>query len=210
MMILLEKKDVNTRTSNERVKGLHTALLEIHKNNIQGDIIECGIFMGGNIIIAKTFFDSVNDKRKYHCFDTFTGMIEPSQEDGIVAKEKWNKKSNSWCKASLEKVKDEFAKHNKLDNSVSFIVGDVANTLLQEHNIPERIALLRLDTDWYESTLIELKILYPKLVSGGYLIIDDYGHWDGAKKAVDEYFGEDFVSIYFTKLDYTGIMIKKA
>jgi len=128
-MILLEKKDVCTMTSNERVKGLHTALLDIYKNNVYGDIVECGVYKGGNIIIAKVFFDSINDKRRYYCFDTFTGMVEPGVEDGPKAKRKWNMKPDSWCRAFLDEVKSEFKKHNVLDNMVSFIEGDVSSTL---------------------------------------------------------------------------------
>lgn len=208
-MKLLRKKDVDTLTSEARVKGLHTALLAIHKNNIQGDIIECGVFRGGNIIIAKTFFDSVDDVRRYYCFDTFTGMTAPTEVDGTKANTKWGFAKAAWCRAFLDEVKDEFEKHNCLDDSVSFIEGDVAVTLLDEQHLSEKIALLRLDTDWYESTLIELKILYPRLVSGGYLIIDDYGAWEGARKAVDEYFGKKFVEERFIRLDDTGIMFKR-
>ena len=67
--------------------------------------------------------------------------------------------------------------------------------------MPERIALLRIDTDWYESTRHELVHLYPRLSPGGVLIIDDYGHWQGARKAVDEYFQ---AGLFLNHIDYTG------
>ena len=74
---------------------------------------------------------------------------------------------------------------------MKFIKGKVENSLLESSNLHEKISLLRLDTDWYESTLIELEILYPKLAKGGILILDDYGDWLGSKKAVDEYIKEN-------------------
>jgi hypothetical protein len=77
--------------------------------------------------------------------------------------------------------------------------------LNQMNNIPEQISLLRLDTDWYESTLKELNVLYPKITKGGICIIDDYGHWQGCKKAVHEYFNNDLPKYEY--IDYTGIII---
>lgn len=205
-MILLNKTDVITMTSVERVVGLHTALLDIYSNNISGDIVECGVYLGGNIIISKVFFDSVGDySRNYYCYDTFTGMTKPSILDGP--------KSLGWqdavkCEASLESVKNEFNKFNILDDRVKFIVGDVCNTLKEIK--PDKIAILRLDTDFYQSTKVELRELYHRLVPGGFLIIDDYGHWQGCRIAVDEFFGQEFIKNNFQFLDYTGIMYKKS
>jgi predicted O-methyltransferase YrrM len=92
-----------------------------------------------------------------------------------------------------------------LSPSVRFVEGDVVQSLKIESNLPESISVLRLDTDWYESTRAELEVLYPRLSPGGVLIIDDYGHWGGAKKAVDEYFrGRPKPLLQYT--DYTGRM----
>ena len=88
--------------------------------------------------------------------------------------------------------------------SFSFIKGDVCETLKSPQNIPEKISVLRLDTDWYESTKAELEELYPKLSNGGVLIIDDYGHWQGARKAVDEYFSSQQYKPLFNVIDRTG------
>lgn len=78
----------------------------------------------------------------------------------------------------------------ELSSQVILIEGDVLETLVKTQNIPGKISVLRLDTDWYESTKKELEVLYPKLAVGGVLMIDDYGYWGGAKKAVDEYFAD--------------------
>lgn len=82
--------------------------------------------------------------------------------------------------------------------------GDVEQTLLDESNHPARISLLRLDTDWYHSTRVELEQLYPLLSPGGVLIIDDYGHWEGCRKAVDEYFAANRIRMFLQRIDYTG------
>jgi O-methyltransferase len=90
------------------------------------------------------------------------------------------------------------------------VQGDVVQTLRHEANLPEEIALLRLDTDWYASTIVELKVLYPRLAIGGILIVDDYGHWQGSKKAVDEYFA-DKPETWETveRIDYSAISMTR-
>jgi hypothetical protein len=82
------------------------------------------------------------------------------------------------------------------------IAGKVEETL-PEH-APESIALLRLDTDWYESTRHELEHLFPRVVAGGVLLLDDYGHWKGSRKAVDEYFAAQGITMLLNRVDYTG------
>ena len=113
------------------------------------------------------------------------------------------------CYSSLTEVKENLSK-TKFDNDkLKFIVGDVSETLVIENNKPDKISLLRLDTDWYKSTKDELIHLYPKLINGGVLIIDDYGHWEGSKIATDEYFKENNISVEIIKIDYTGVKIIK-
>lgn len=207
-MILLEKNQVETMTSPERISGLHRALISVYENGIKGDFVECGVYKGGNIIIAKKFFDSVEQYDiNFYCFDTFSGMTEPGEKDSGKAHKTWNKKAK--CEAALNVVLDQFKKHQIYDNRIQIIEGDVRETLLSIANLPEKISILRLDTDFYDSTKIELETLFSKLSVGGFLIIDDYGHWQGCKAAVDEFFTETFVQENFEKLDYTGIMWQK-
>ena len=99
------------------------------------------------------------------------------------------KEKNIWAYSSINEVEDNIKKKVP-DNDIKLIKGPVEQTLLQEINLPKKISLLRLDTDFYESTKVELEILYPRLVSGGFLIIDDYGHWKGSRKAVNDYFDD--------------------
>ena len=171
------------------IKSLHY----INKNKMIGDIVECGIWRGGNLFLAKKIQDKYYNeiKRKFYGFDTFEGMTEPSVHDGEKINEiyqSFKDKNEPWTKASLDDVKNSSKKLFSDINQFNFIKGKVEETLLDKKNLPNKISLLRLDTDLYESTKIELEILYPLLVEKGILIIDDYGDFQGCRKAVDEYF----------------------
>jgi hypothetical protein len=135
-------------------------------------------------------------------------MSKPTQFDmsyNILAEE-YLKMGPDLCYSSYEEFCKNISKETSFEN-IKVIKGKVEDTLLEEMNLPENISILRLDTDWYESTKIELEILYKRLVKGGILILDDYGHWTGAKKAVDEYFGED---VWLHYVDYScRYVIKK-
>ena len=173
------------------IKSLHY----INKKKVIGDIVECGIWRGGNLFLAKKIQDKYYKeiKRKLYGFDTFEGMPEPSIHDGVKVNktyQNFKNKNEPWTKASLDDVKN-FSKKLFLDiDEFNFIKGKVEDTLKDKKNLPNKISLLRLDTDLYESTKIELNILYPLLVEKGILIIDDYGDFQGCRKAVDEYFSD--------------------
>jgi len=173
---------------------------------LEGDFVECGVWRGGNSIAAKMIFDRERADKDVWLFDTFAGMTAPTHADTTTWSDKATEEAfaerqagghNEWCYASIEDVKRKFP---NLDR-VRFVKGDVVETLKGE--LPERIAVLRLDTDFYESTKAELEALYPRLVSGGVLIIDDYGHWDGARRAADEYFASVPRPLFHAS-DYTG------
>ena len=146
-------------------------------------------------------------------FDTFEGMTAPTNVDveainQIPAESKFlesqKETHNEWCYASIEDVRQNCLDSGLEMNSFKLIKGDVCETLKVSENIPTHISVLRLDTDWYESTKAELEILYPKLSNKGVLIIDDYGHWEGARKAVDEYFLSQKYKPLFNVIDRTG------
>lgn len=202
-----------TMTSSQRIWSLITATTYVIKNNIKGDFVECGVWRGGSsMAVARTLL-ALNDRsRALHLYDTFSGMTEPTQFDveatsGLQADALLNTTSkgdgnNIWCIASKEDVSMNMAKTGYPSEKVNYVVGDVSKTL--QTPFPNEIALLRLDTDWYESTKIELEILFPRLVPGGICIIDDYGHWAGARRAVDEYFAKNNLSPWMHVIDETG------
>ena len=97
------------------------------------------------------------------------------------------------------------------ENKIHYIVGDVLESLKDNKNIPEKIAILRLDTDWYESSKFELEKLYDSVVVGGLIIFDDYYHWDGQRKATDDFFKSRNINYEFvnTNNGKTSVIIKK-
>jgi O-methyltransferase len=183
-------------SSDERLFATIMACRYVVERDIDGDFVECGVWRGGNSIIAADVFKNMASRKLAWLFDTFAGMTEPTSLDvnylGEIADGKYRNTlrdgHSDWCYSPIEEVRANFEKAGLLGERVKFVKGDVAHTLAQADNLPQTIAVLRLDTDWYESTKAELDALYPRLSRGGVLIIDDYGHWGGARKAVDEYF----------------------
>lgn len=198
-------------TSAERIECLYVALSNVVKFNKPGAIVECGVYKAGNILgVMEFLFRSKDTSRTIWLYDTFSGMTPPEEVDidfnNNPASKVMGEKSLHF---SLEEVKQVLSNSSYPKDKLKFVVGPVEQTLMKEENIPDKIALLRLDTDWYSSTKKELEVLYPKLITKGALIIDDYGHWKGARKATDEYFEKlgGFPSKY--SIDYTGILITK-
>jgi len=182
------------------------------QSKIEGDFVECGVWRGGNSIIALQIINKLNENKNIWLYDTFEGMTKPTEYDyenttgkkAIIEYNNNKRDDNSnWCYASLEDVKENINSF-KFSSKINYIKGDISETLKDYKNIPEKISVLRLDTDWYESTKKELEMLYPKLSVGGVLIIDDYGHWGGCKKAVDEYFKKNVRKPLLIPSDYTG------
>ena len=182
------------------------ALRHIEARNVEGDIVECGVWRGGNLVIAGLMRREMGFDRRIWAYDTFAGMTAPSEADfksgaeGLDANDKFYQLErgdhNEWCYASLDDVRRNFESRTE-SSDLHTIKGPVQKTLLDPQNLPERIALLRLDTDFYDSTKIEMDVLYPRLAKGGVLIIDDYGEWAGARKAVDEYFAGQHVWLHY-------------
>jgi O-methyltransferase len=201
-----------TMTSPERIFSLCEAVKYIQQNNIEGDFVECGVWKGGSMMaVAETLLQGGNSSRDLYLFDTFEGMSPPTENDvdiaGIKAESLLDRSSKEmaesvWCRATLDIVKQALAKTGYPNERIHFIKGMVEQTI--PSYVPDKIALLRLDTDWYESTKHEMEYLFPRLVKGGVLIIDDYGHWQGARKAVDEYLEKNDVKILLNRIDYTG------
>jgi O-methyltransferase len=185
-------------SSDERLFATIMACKYVVEHNIGGDFVECGVWRGGNSILAAEVFRSLHSGKNVWLFDTFAGMTEPTDADINVRGERAEVKfratqrnnGSDWCYSPIEEVQANFAAVGLLGPQVRFVKGDVARTLAGSEELPTSIAVLRLDTDWYESTRLELEILYPRLAPGGILIVDDYGHWGGARKAVDEYFSQ--------------------
>ena len=204
-----------TMTSLERRASLIGAVDHIVKHGIAGDIVECGVWRGGSMmLVALALMARGDTSRDLYLFDTFEGMSEPSEHDRALSGEsaeaqlqRTSRDHPLWAVASLEDVQANIAATGYPAARVHYVKGKVEDTI--PATIAERIALLRLDTDWYESTRHELQHLYPRLSRHGVLIIDDYGHWQGARQAVDEYFADSPEPVFLHRVDYTARLVVK-
>lgn len=215
-MELYNQCKTETMTSVERMYGLYKACEYVTKNKVSGDFVECGVWRGGSSMMAAKTFKALGDlNRNFYLYDTYEGMSLPTEHDISIKNEKvleqWQKHQQEdtkiLAKAALDIVKQNMSRTAYPEQLIHYVKGKVEDTI--PNTISEQIALLRLDTDWYESTKHELQHLYPRLISGGILIIDDYGHWQGSRKAVDEYFMQLNFFPYLHRLDYTGRLFIK-
>lgn len=206
-------------TNPERIIATHDAVEYALRRKVPGALVECGVWRGGMVLaMILTLQENGVDDRDVYLYDTFEGMTTPSKDDvavldGESAVTTWEAAQATGERPweaffgeesfSLEGVQNVIYGTGYPPKHIHFVVGAVEETLPDA--APEAIALLRLDTDWYESTRHELVHLYPRLSDGGVLIIDDYGHWLGCRKAVDEYFASVRPPL-LVRTDYTARM----
>ena len=201
-----------TMTSLERMYALYKAVKYIIHSKVPGDFVECGVWKGGSsMIMAYTLLKEKETIRKIYLYDTFKGMSRPTEKDLRISDSasvinKWERKQkeeyNEWDFSPLREVKKNMFSTGYPGENMVFVKGKVEDTI--PDIMPTKIALLRLDTDWYESTFHELTHLFPLLSYNGILIIDDYGHWAGAREAADQYFKENNITILLNRIDYSA------
>ncbi len=205
----LDRVKIYTKSHGPRLESMLRALYLIESEKIPGDIVECGVWRGGNIMLARMLAPG----RACWMYDTFEGMTEPHHEldvkrpkadgsPGEKAIDRYRAKiagGTKWDAVSLEEVQAGFDALNLDRSNIYFVKGRVETTV--DAVAPLRIAILRLDVDWYLPTKVAMEKLYPRVVHGGFLIADDYGHWMGCKKAIDDFFGDDVP--LFTDVDYS-------
>jgi len=207
-LALFDRVRPYTQTSLERVAALADAVQYVVRRGIPGDFVECGVWRGGSsMAIALTLLRMGISDRRMWLYDTFGAMPPAGEHDRDYAGRQMNPRalddvnnSSHTTGLTLSDVRSAMASTGYPLEQVTCVEGLVEETIARSS--PERIALLRLDTDWYESTRHELVELYPRLERGGVLLIDDYGHFAGARKAVDEYFAGD--PILLSRIDYTA------
>lgn len=205
----------HTMTSPERGFALYQAVNAVIDNGIEGRLVECGVWRGGSAMIMALTLKKRGVHRELVLFDTFEGMTEPGDADrDIHGKSAADLMAGSdgpqiaelvTAAAGIEDVRNAIAATGYNMGMVRFIKGDVRKTLTTTST--QQIALLRLDTDFYDSTLAELRALWPRLAHKGLFIVDDYGHWQGARKAFDDYFADTshgYRAPLLWRIDYTG------
>lgn len=201
-------------TSPERLNAFILATRHIVRHDIPGDIVECGVWRGGSMqACARTLLAAGETERDLYLFDTYEGMTPPTAEDlrrdGRPAQELLDAQGKDrpiWAVASLEDVRAGFDTVPYPKERVHYVRGRVEDTVPGQ--APEQISILRLDTDWYASTKHELEHLYSRLVSGGVLLIDDYGYWQGSRQAVDEFLDKTGEQLLLLRMDEGRIAVK--
>jgi hypothetical protein len=204
-----------TMTSKSRIFALIVAVRYLVDQAVAGDVVECGVWRGGSMqVVARTLLERGESDRALHLFDTFEGMPPPTVEDrrigGPPASELLAGRAhteNIWAIADLDDVRAGMARTGYPPARIHYHRGLVQETIPAQ--APERIALLRLDTDWYASTRHELDHLYDRLVPGGVLIIDDYDYWEGSRQATDEFLATTGHRLLLVPVDTARVAVKR-
>ncbi len=197
-----------TMTSPDRIYALIQAVRYVSANDIAGAIVECGVWKGGSMAaVARTLLQMQDMRRELYLFDTFEGMTEPEAIDVDYTGKKASQDlldipAHRCDDAPLEQVKEVLYGTGYPREKIHFVRGRVEETI--PASAPDSISLLRLDTDWYDSTRHELVYLFPRLSKAGVIIIDDYGHWQGCRQACDEYFTHSRIPILLNRIDFGG------
>lgn len=202
-----------TLTTHERIAALVESVRYVTEAAIPGAIVECGVWRGGSMLtVAETLLAAGDTSRDLWLYDTFwLDMPPPGEHDGDIF-------GNS-AEALLEEVRDDAAYRNSNaeavrslltgagypDDRIHIVEGLVEDTIPDA--APEEIALCRLDTDFYESTAHELEHLLPRVAERGVLLIDDYGHFVGARRAVDEYLDSIGGGVLLQRIDFSGRLL---
>jgi hypothetical protein len=207
----------DTLTTAPRIAALCDGVEFLVRSGTEGAFAECGVWRGGSMMaVALTLLRLGVTDRDLYLFDTFTGMPEPGAEDapspydGYSPHKRWRRQmrlGRQWAGVPVETVRERVESTGYPPERIHLVAGMVEDTLPAA--APDRLALLRLDTDWYASTRHELEHLYPRLSDGGVLIIDDYGHYEGARRAVDEYFAAADQPVLLNRIDFTGRLVIK-
>ncbi|MBE0480811.1 MAG: class I SAM-dependent methyltransferase [Dehalococcoidia bacterium] len=185
-----------------RLAALYRLSREIEKKSLSGDVVECGVYNGGSAsVIASVCLHSRLDRRVW-LFDSFEGLPKPTEKDGEKAR-----KCFWWCHGDLGKVRDILARLQIPGDRVSIIKGWFQDTFPSVY-VPE-IALLHIDADWHDSVKLCLERFYDYVRPGGYIVIDDYGHWEGCSRATDDFLREKAPGVELVRVDYTGRYFRK-
>ena len=201
-----------TMTSVERLFSLYKAVEYVVKSELPGDFVECGVWRGGSMMLVAHTLNRLGDRqRRIYLFDTFEGHPKPDAELdvdlwGNRAVADWQKhrktdETSDWAYVSIDEVRANMANTGYPMDKVVLVKGMVEKTAVE--STPEQLALLRLDTDWYESTRVALEVMFPRLSDNGVLIADDYGHYMGHRKAIDEYFEKTHTFPLLNRIDYS-------
>ncbi|OAA19013.1 O-methyltransferase [Frankia sp. EI5c] len=197
----------HTMTGARRMECLQECVERVLLDEVPGDLIETGVWRGGSCILMRGVLAAYGDTtRAVWVADSFEGLPPPDPAR-YAADAGDTHHRNRALAISLEEVRDNFRRYGLLDGQVRFLKGWFRDTL---PTAPiDRLAVLRLDGDMYESTSDALTSLYPKLSPGGFCIVDDYGAIEGCRAAVDDFRARTGVREEMTRIDWTGVYWRK-
>ena len=195
-MISLDDCSQNSMCGRPHMDTLHDLVRNVNMEGVEGALVECGVCGGGCVMAMGISQQEFNEDREIWLYDTFEGMPRPAPIDnsvGVLSNrnpiqeyDEMTARGEKWCYASLDYVKKNMDKINYNSSKIKYIEGDVMNTL--NENYPDKISILRCDTDWYNSSKKELDVLYPLVQIGGFIILDDYYYWNGQHRAGNEWY----------------------
>ncbi|HKP94907.1 MAG TPA: TylF/MycF/NovP-related O-methyltransferase [Fibrobacteria bacterium] len=200
----------------KRLANVYDLAVQVHEKNIPGAFVECGVWKGGCIGLMATVARDYASNRKIILFDSFEGLPEPTAEDGVEAVEYSGGRTTGalkaidQCVAPLDVVKELFFDRLHIDEkNVEFRKGWFQDTVPGSGPSVGPIAIIRLDGDWYDSIMVCLEGLYDQVVSGGYIVIDDYQFWEGCRKAVDDFIAKRNLKVRLIPIDFASSYFRK-
>jgi O-methyltransferase len=195
--------DAETMIGLRRLDNLQACIADVVANDVPGDVIETGVWRGGAMIFARAALEAFGDtRRSVWCADSFAGLPRPDARS-YPADAGDVHHTYRQLAIPLDQVRANFTRYGLLDERVRFLQGWFRDTL---PTAPiERLAILRLDGDMYESTMVVLDALYPKLSAGGYVIIDDYGAAPACRQATEDFRREHRIGSPLREIDWTGV-----
>ena len=202
MMRLVHRVRGYTAVFVPRLVALYKLSEEINQRSVPGDIVECGVYNGGSAAIMASLCEKSPISRNVWLFDSFEGLPKPSDKDGEEAPA-----YEGWCHGDLSKVKEVLRKLRIPESRVHIVKGWFQDTFPSAQI--RDIAILHIDADWYESVKLCLEKFYDSVQPGGYIILDDYGDWEGCRIATDEFLKKRALDVKLIQVDYTGFYFQK-
>jgi len=202
-----------TYLENSALIELYKTICDIEDHKMDGIFIEAGVALGGSAIVIAA---AKSKTRQLNLYDTFEMIPPPSKKDGNDVQQRWLEISSGKAQGIqgdlyygynnnlLEQVKLNLSKFgfDLEENNIKLIKGLFQDTM----KVNQPVVFAHLDCDWYESTLTCLERIEPNLISGGEMIIDDYEHWSGCRRAVDDYFYNRHEKYIFKRLSRLHII----
>lgn len=197
-----------TMVSVGRLKMLYELGAELHRSGIPGAVVECGVWNGGSSAVMAAGLLSAGDRnRAFWLFDSFEGLPQPTERDEDKVRDGY---FPGWCTGATERVREAHQLAGHSLDSTTIVPGWFNETLHKHVDAVGPIALLHVDADWYDSVTDVLKAFYGQVVSGGIVVIDDYGSWSGCRQAVHDFLGEDRIStLNMNPIDKNAIWFRK-